>query len=813
MPFDKFNIKYFHPSKAGGFFYQMSDNPRNDSGADFGGGNDFDFPGNGILVMNPNGPTDFGVGKHVRDFGDSIGGCNMDFGETAERGYAAFPDDARDIEFKALVEFDGISSGEGFSISACTGHHPTTEPCCQGFAYMLSVDPNSNPARWRFRKEMLHVSYHNSPEGEWTHSSSNFQLDGLNRYVGIGFCRYNDPQNPNENVILEAWFNPNPEADLNNWIMIKRITDRPGNGWGNDGDECGGDSDQVGTWSNAQNRMKTNSSGGTVNFKAVSLREIDPSGSFDNEPIPPTPQPQAGPLIYSFDFKWGSKGNGNGQFQDPHDITFDATGANLWVCDRVRNDFQKFTSAGVFVSKFGSAGSGDGEFNVPYAMEIDPTHSFLYVCDRGNNRIQKLTLTGSFVSKITSAGGKNLKAPEDICFNSANGDIFICDTGNNRVVKLNSAHSFLTEWNGGSGGGTQFDHPHSMDITVANTHILVSCGDQPFTQKFTTSGTFVKKWGSEGNGQGQVRMFLEHGDIDIFDRWHLINNDVRPIINVWDVDGNWITQYGATTAGSGNGQFKEPEHVTCHPVSAKPYVVDAKNQRIQVFKFTGGASGGGGGGPVTPPPPVPPTTPAEPTEVVGIFSLMRDINQLRVSPCSGTTPPSGGGGGTSGIFYGTGVEPDNETKLSDSSQWSHRTRHTIVCGTSASIFNNKIVKQLNVAMIKTGSPSASPTVSAKIWNKNGQVMFTSPTNFDPTTLPTTFPATKTSWAMFDFSANTYVMTVGDRVGVEYLGTSSTNYVRVGYEDDPGTGNHWVIQMENGVWQEKKTRDAAMLVWS
>lgn len=132
---------------------------------------------------------------------------------------------------------------------------------------------------------------------------------------------------------------------------------------------------------------------------------------------------------------------------------------------------------------------------------------------------------------------------------------------------------------------------------------------------------------------------------------------------------------------------------------------------------------------------------------------------------------------------------------------------------SASILNQKIIKQVNVAMIKTGSPSASPTVSAKIWNKNGQVMFTSPTNLDPSTLPTSFPSTKTSWAMFDFSANTYVMTVGDRVGVEYLGTSNVNYVRVGYEDDPGKGNHWVIQYENGAWQEKSTRDAAMLLWS
>lgn len=335
--------------------------------------------------------------------------------------------------------------------------------------------------------------------------------------------------------------------------------------------------------------------GNVVEYKKFSIREISGDVTPGSQPTPTS--------TYAYEFKWGTDGTGDGQFRDPHDIAFDSTGANLWVCDRVRNDIQKFTSSGTFVSKFGSAGSGNGQYNVPYAMDINPAFTHLYICDRGNDRVQKVTLTGTWVSSITSAGGQSLNAPEDICFNPVNGDIFICDTGNNRIVKLDSNHNFITEWDGSDGDGVKFDHPHSMDITTDNGHILVSCGDQPFTQKFTTSGVFVKRWGSEGNGQGQVRMFLEHGDVDIFGRWHLINNDVRPIINVWTQDGTWITQYGATTAGSANGQFKEPEHVTCHPVSGKPYVVDAKNQRIQVFTVGSGPAlppGDPGSGPPAP---------------------------------------------------------------------------------------------------------------------------------------------------------------------------------------------------------------------
>jgi DNA-binding beta-propeller fold protein YncE len=335
--------------------------------------------------------------------------------------------------------------------------------------------------------------------------------------------------------------------------------------------------------------------GNVVEYKKFSIREIATDNVTPGTPATPS-------STYTYEFKWGTNGSGDGQFLNPHDIAFDATGANLWVCDRDRNDVQKFTSAGVFVSKFGSSGSGNGQYNVPYAMDINPAFTHLYICDRGNDRVQKVTLTGTWVSNITNSGGKNLNAPEDICFNPANGDIFICDTGNNRIIKLDSNHNFITQWDGSDGDGTKFDHPHSMDIT-AEGDILVSCGNDPFTQKFTNNGTYIKRWGTEGNGQGQVRMFLEHGDVDIFQRWHLINNDVRPIINVWTTNGDWITQYGATTSGNANGQFNEPEHVTCHPVTGKPYVVDANNQRIQVFSVGTGPSqppGSPGSGPSTP---------------------------------------------------------------------------------------------------------------------------------------------------------------------------------------------------------------------
>jgi hypothetical protein len=268
---DRFGITFFHKTKANGYFYEMSDDPANDTGIDH---LDEDFTiSNGIITMHPNGPTSFGVGKNIRGFEDAIDGCKMKFSDAASRGYIYKPDDVRDLEYKCLMKVNGIG-GNGISISACTGHHDSeNEPCCQGYAYMFNIQPDKKPVTFRFRKEMYHADYANSPEGWMKDDALNFKIDG-HGWFGFGFCRYNT--GPTE-VTLEGWANPNPEQDIKNWRMIKKIKDFKGHGWGDKCDTCHGDKDQVGTWSGPQNRLKTNATHGTIDFKCISFREIDPT--------------------------------------------------------------------------------------------------------------------------------------------------------------------------------------------------------------------------------------------------------------------------------------------------------------------------------------------------------------------------------------------------------------------------------------------------------------------------------------------------------------------------------------------------------
>jgi len=290
LPFDKFGNPYFYPSKNGGYNYEQSNNPKNDTPIE-GLDSDFSVSGN-IITMKCNGATSFSVGKNGRGFTDSIGGCKMDFKATAKRGYAYKADDVRDVELKVHMKIPGnLSSGhDGFSLSVCTGHHSANN-CCQGFAYMGSIEgANSNPTHYRFRKETVHVQYTDAPETNppKTHPKMNFKLSG-HGWFGWGFCRYNkktsggtSPQD--DSVILEIWFNPDTESNPADWTMLHRVEDKKGKGWTGSKNACNGDSDQIGVWSGAHNRFKSNSTSGTIQFKNISFREIDAFGTFEEPP-------------------------------------------------------------------------------------------------------------------------------------------------------------------------------------------------------------------------------------------------------------------------------------------------------------------------------------------------------------------------------------------------------------------------------------------------------------------------------------------------------------------------------------------------
>ena len=87
-----------------------------------------------------------------------------------------------------------------------------------------------------------------------------------------------------------------------------------------------------------------------------------------------------------FLYKFGKKGDGDGEFIQPHCLSVNKAG-HLMVCDKGNHRIQVFELTGKFVTKFGTKGSEPGEFNCPVSTAV-LNDGKIVVSDFNNNRIQ-----------------------------------------------------------------------------------------------------------------------------------------------------------------------------------------------------------------------------------------------------------------------------------------------------------------------------------------------------------------------------------------------------------------------------------------
>jgi NHL repeat/6-bladed beta-propeller len=302
-------------------------------------------------------------------------------------------------------------------------------------------------------------------------------------------------------------------------------------------------------------------------------------------------------IKYAFIAKWGSKGSGPGQFNRPHDITFDSSG-NVYVSDRDNNRIQKFTPNGTFIKTWGTKGSKDGQFSIPYSIAIDNSDK-IYVADRENSRIQEFNTNGTFLAKYGSDGVGNgqFHRPEDVRIESRTGDIYVTDTYNNRVEKFDKNFTFITKWGSKGTADGQFKLPHAIGFD-SKGNVYVDELERPGVQIFDSNGKYLGKWGTIGTSDGEFSLPQEHLWIDSKNHLYLVDGAPNPRVQIFDPNGRFLGKVGTPCLMStgegckdpdgpgplslGDGQFSKPEHVAINS-EGKMFVVDRGNHRIQVF--------------------------------------------------------------------------------------------------------------------------------------------------------------------------------------------------------------------------------------
>ncbi|XP_075565779.1 LOW QUALITY PROTEIN: tripartite motif-containing protein 3 [Pelecanus crispus] len=128
--------------------------------------------------------------------------------------------------------------------------------------------------------------------------------------------------------------------------------------------------------------------------------------------------------------KFGSRGTAERQFagtlDGPHFVAVNNKN-EIVVTDFHNHSVKVYSADGEFLFKFGSHGEGNGQFNAPTGVAVDANGNII-VADWGNSRIQVFDSSGSFLSYINTAADP-LYGPQGLALTS-DGHVVVADSGN-----------------------------------------------------------------------------------------------------------------------------------------------------------------------------------------------------------------------------------------------------------------------------------------------------------------------------------------------------------------------------------------------
>ena len=188
-----------------------------------------------------------------------------------------------------------------------------------------------------------------------------------------------------------------------------------------------------------------------------------------------------------FLFKFGSNGNGKGQFFGPLGVTVDQRSDQIVVADSRNHCIQVFDERGGFIRAFGSSGNGDGQLYSPFSVVVDSQGNY-FVSEIGNHRVSVFNPNGQFVRKLGSSGDGNgqLSDPRGVGLMS-NGNIAVCEYDNARVSIFDSQGNFVRHVCAG-----QLSNPWHLFIESDDNILIANNTSQNPIRVFKSDGTLVK---------------------------------------------------------------------------------------------------------------------------------------------------------------------------------------------------------------------------------------------------------------------------------------------------------------------------------
>lgn len=233
-----------------------------------------------------------------------------------------------------------------------------------------------------------------------------------------------------------------------------------------------------------------------------------------------------------------------------------------------------------------------GGVNAPLGVAVGPEGT-LYVADQSNFRVVQFDEYGDFASQCSfqSAGYLPLGVAVD-----ADGEVYYVTRfgPNGDVIRFGSPDICdFTE----VGNPSQFTIDYGVTVAPDGS-VFVSDFYNDNILKFSASGTFIRSWGTEGNGVPDPETCQSQGILCDAQFNHpkgmailggsilLVADSGNNRIQGFDLDGNFLGAIGSE--GTGQWQFSSPNAIAVGP-HGNVYIADTGNNRIEKVSIDDGS--------------------------------------------------------------------------------------------------------------------------------------------------------------------------------------------------------------------------------
>ncbi len=172
----------------------------------------------------------------------------------------------------------------------------------------------------------------------------------------------------------------------------------------------------------------------------------------------------------------GCYGHRNGEFNEPTGIAYN--NGKVYVVDWQNYRIQVFTDSLCFDYKFGTRGNGIGEFEGPYDVAVDKNTSRVFVTGFKLNRVQMFSPSGSFISSFATRGDHGPLQDVNCITVDEYGFILVTEGFHgHRVSIFSPQHHFITSIYGNRKGRLQFKNIKGLAILKTGSILLADYGD------------------------------------------------------------------------------------------------------------------------------------------------------------------------------------------------------------------------------------------------------------------------------------------------------------------------------------------------